>query len=749
MKERTSLLALRRRCGVLLCLLLVLVPGFSAAEEAADEAPAKAPSVENPADPDAAGAQYELETVVTASRAEERRFEATRSVSVTDRDALIAQQSRSVPESLLETPGMFMQQTNRGAGAPILRGLVGPHNLILVDGVRFNTSVFRTGPNQYLATSDPFALRRVEVVRGPSSVLYGDGAMGGVINLLSSEPGSYEGSIGWGGNALAGFASADRGGSGALQLEAGGAGFAALAGISGNWFGPLTAGGGARQPVSDYQTYGARAKLRYAPDRTWDLTGAYLGTRVDNAGRADNLGKGDLRWYDNVDHLSYLRFRLRDIAVLDEFRVTVSHHRVDEQIERFGCATDGDGVVLDRTACLALLEAQLTRKRRYLDRVDVLGGQIDGGLSFLERRIRLKIGAEVFLEFVDSARADARPDDGWVFQDKDRGNFSDGSRYTTLGVFAHGRGTVWDFGDDVGLLAISGGARFSYFAARAPDVPELGDVEYDHHGFVGSAGIQFLNRRWFNIYASFLQGFRAPNLQESTVLGDTGTNFEVPNDSLGPERSNTLEVGARVHQGPVSAGAAYYHSWLTDFIDREDTTWQGQGEIDGKQVVHRVNAAAGRYQGVEGDFNVALWRFSVNGAVTWTRGEVEDAAGEVEPARRVPPLFGRGGLRYDHPDRSFHVEAFVLWAARQDRLNPGDEKDQRICQVWPYSGTLRDNCNGTPAWFTPNLRGGYRISEALRMDLALLNLTDERYRLHGSGFDAPGFDVRASLVGRF
>jgi len=63
--------------------------------------------------------------------------------------------------------------------------------LILVNGVRLNNSTFRFGPNQYLATIDPSSIDRIEVVRGPGSVLYGSDALGGVINIITRKRMDY------------------------------------------------------------------------------------------------------------------------------------------------------------------------------------------------------------------------------------------------------------------------------------------------------------------------------------------------------------------------------------------------------------------------------------------------------------------------------------------------------------------------------------------------------------------------------
>ncbi|MCO4748028.1 MAG: TonB-dependent receptor plug domain-containing protein, partial [Proteobacteria bacterium] len=126
------------------------------------------------------------DVVVTGTRVEQDPHDVARSITVIEEQDPT---DRDLPELLEQAPGVHMQLTNRGSGAPFLRGQVGPQNLVLVDGLAHNLSTYRTGPNQYLAVVDPFG-DRIEIVRGPSSVLYGNGAMGGVIHVQSQPIGT-------------------------------------------------------------------------------------------------------------------------------------------------------------------------------------------------------------------------------------------------------------------------------------------------------------------------------------------------------------------------------------------------------------------------------------------------------------------------------------------------------------------------------------------------------------------------------
>ena len=329
-----------------------------------------------------------------------------------------------------------------------------------------------------------------------------------------------------------------------------------------------------------------------------------------------------------------------------------------------------------------------------------------------------------------------------------RGNFSDNSRYDTLGTFLRADAKVLDLGPG-GEIRLSGGVRLSHFRASAPNVPDLGDVKYDFTGVVGSAGLQYLLPGQLNVYGTFVQGFRAPNLQETTVLADTGSKFEIPNPNLRPERSDTVEFGARGRLGPVGLELAGFYSRLDDVIDEEAATFNGAMDVDGKPVIRRVNANGGEYIGVEGGAQVSLDPVTVRLSASWIRGDIHLANGSTIPARRVPPFSGTGAVRYHFlGDRAF-AETALSFAARQSRLHPSDESDLRICETSLHSGTLDMNCNGTPGWVRLDLRGGFQLNRNWGFALAVENATDTAYRLHGSGFPAPGVDARATVTARW
>ena len=97
----------------------------------------------------------DADITVTATRIEEKGFYVPQSVSVVNDVDIVEDGFRSLPGALQEEPGILVQETNYGGGSPFIRGLTGKQTLILVDGIRFNNSTFRYGPNQYFNNIDP------------------------------------------------------------------------------------------------------------------------------------------------------------------------------------------------------------------------------------------------------------------------------------------------------------------------------------------------------------------------------------------------------------------------------------------------------------------------------------------------------------------------------------------------------------------------------------------------------------------
>jgi len=126
------------------------------------------------------------EIVVTPTRSEQAPHDSPyTSTLVGGKDIQGRKLSRTTPDAMDETPGILLQKTGHGQGSPFIRGFTGFRTLFLIDGIRLNNSVFRDGPNQYWNTVDSFTIDRLEVVKGPGSVMYGSDAVGGTVSVFT------------------------------------------------------------------------------------------------------------------------------------------------------------------------------------------------------------------------------------------------------------------------------------------------------------------------------------------------------------------------------------------------------------------------------------------------------------------------------------------------------------------------------------------------------------------------------------
>jgi outer membrane receptor protein involved in Fe transport len=268
-------------------------------------------------------------------------------------------------------------------------------------------------------------------------------------------------------------------------------------------------------------------------------------------------------------------------------------------------------------------------------------------------------------------------------------------------------------------------------------------------GLVGALHTRYLVGDGLNLVAGVSQGFRAPNLDDLSAQGCSGQGYDVPNADLENEKSVTIEAGLKIDLFGVLTGSLfYYYTRLTDLVVRVPSVGTAECSVlrDGTPVmverITRDNAPSAEIHGAELSARLALGpKWSLFAWAIWSRGQVTLDLGDgfEEPLERVAPLSGLAGVRYDFARRLGFAELGLRWADRQDRLSSADRRDRRICP----GGAV--GCRGTPGYAVVTLRGATRLHDYLQLSLAIENLTNESYRIHGSAIDGAGLSAILAL----
>ena len=128
------------------------------------------------------------EIVLSVARTAEQSRKIAEKVSIVNQKSIVNQSPTTGADLLLLAPSVRLQKSQGGGGSPVLRGFEANRVLLVVDGVRLNNAIYRSGHIQNAITVDPNSIERVEVIYGSSSVGYGSDALGGVVHYYTKTP---------------------------------------------------------------------------------------------------------------------------------------------------------------------------------------------------------------------------------------------------------------------------------------------------------------------------------------------------------------------------------------------------------------------------------------------------------------------------------------------------------------------------------------------------------------------------------
>jgi outer membrane receptor for ferrienterochelin and colicin len=725
-----------RATWFLLALLFVLAPAFAedakeapdadaakaAAEEAAPEVAETAVDEAVPEDPDEgiAGAVEEYvrlqETIVSATRTQRMQFDLPRSTTVIPPEQIEQQQPGHLIDVITRRDaGIIMDIRTASTGDPVMRGFAGFNLLALIDGNTLSTlwGEGGFGADDMYGKVDPETVERIEIVHGPTSVLYGSNALGGVINFITrTSPIDYtEEGVQAGGRIKTIYSSNTQG----YRIRGETYGASPLV----KWLVGLTYGDFGNGESADMELDPTSSEeLNFDIRTDWVLTEGHellvsiLNTHRDPTNRYYRPTQENTNDRTGVS----VSWRADEMSFMEDFEWRIYYqYKRDER--RWNDGTNRKGYARTDTYST---DAQAT--------TDLGAGHV------------LTYGVHAHIDYGESA---------------------DDEQFT----FTRPKPTRADAPDTEWL-------NLAAFAlAKETSTYQPGDGDRDADFFSDSTGALTggLGLTWkvdpnWRVVGSWSRGFRqyAPNFG----FRQLGNGVLIPNQLLDPVTSDNFEAGVRTRHRTWNAELMGYYTDISDWQALRPDTYNGRdwydfngnGKRDDNEDVISQQAVEGAYvYGVElrstlfiselvwgNPFGWSLW-----GSFAWNYGKVSDG----EYFRHTMPARGLIGLRWDDEDRkrAAYVELIAEVVGKYDRI-PSDRKEKDLAyrrDAQDGSSPLLRSYGGVPGYTVFYFYTGMNLCENAKFTIGVENFTNKKFRRAHSRMDAFGFDLVLGLDIRF
>jgi len=665
-------------------------------------------------------------------------------------DKIFINQQANTADMLTNSGQVFVQKSQLGGGSPVIRGFEASRVLLMVDGIRMNSAIFRAGHLQNIITVDNMILDRVEINYGPSSTMYGSDALGGVVNLFTKNP-TLNTSASWKttGNAVLRYANGQNENRQHIDVNIANNKWAYLTSFTNSSFGDLRQG---NNRLAAYPDFGKR--LFYVTnangvDIVNDNSAKVNIQKAIGYTQTDLLQKIIYKPTANTEHL--LNIQLSNSSNINRYdRLTETSKGLPTYAEWYygpqvrnmvgykysASALKGYFQELTvNTNYQHLEESRISRKFKStnkdfrIENVDILG--VNADLLHKQTNGDIHFGVESYYDMVKSTAY--------------RNNISTSMRSAITTRYSDGPTNMayqalylqqtkylndhWVLNDGIRLNMVQLNAQFKDTSLMHFPFTE---AKQSNAAFTGNLGLAYNAENGYKLAFGLSSGFRAPNIDDLTKVFDTKTGYVVvPNKDLKPEYTYNAEVNLSKSTTAFSWGASLFYTWFKNALVADKFTWNGQSKIIYQGVMSDVYATQNKAKAIVYGFNVngrlrIMDNTDIAGTYTYTKGTYNDGSKEM-PLDHIPPSYGRLGIK--HGNEKWNAEVFSVfngWKRIADYNLNGEDNE------------IYATKDGMPSWMNLNFASYFNPRKNISVGFQIENITDLNYRYFASGISAVG-----------
>lgn len=697
------------------------------------------------------------EVILSSTRISNDKNKLSSQIESISKKQIEFQNFQNTADLLSNSGTLAVQKSQQGGGSPVIRGFEASRVLLLVDGIRMNNLIFRSGHLQNVITVDENLLEKVDVFYGPTSTLYGSDALGGSINMTTKKAMFLnETKEDFTGNISTRYSSVNKEKSGYFDLNYAQENWASLTSFSYNDFGDLRMGRrknrngdffGERpnyvetingvdvlvnnsnkfiQKESGFKQYNFMQKLAYESQRGFEHGLNFQFSTSSDIPRYDRLtettetGLRHAEWFYGPQKrlLGIYSLTKEKYFLNSDFKIDLAYQNVEESRHnrRFGNYN-----LQNRTEKVTMYSISIDLHKKY-------------------NQSELFYGVETYLEDLSSSAFSNNINTGELKPIDTRYPNGKNNMFRSDLYISYNQkldeNTFWNVGTRLGYTVLNSTISDDSFFPLPFNTINQRNLTYS-----GTAGITHKPSKNIDLKTNISTGFRVPNIDDLAKIFESVDGLViVPNADLKPEKTITtdLTMVIKSDKKKFQMENTYYFTHFIDAIITDEFLYNGESSIFYNGSQSRVFANQNKGKSFVTGFSTVI-KGAINSQLNYTAtfnytlGRITSEK-ERSPLDHIPPYFGKIGLNY--AKKWLTVEAYLLYNGKKpisDYLLNGEDNEQ-------YAPI-----GGMPAWETYNLKTAFVVLPKATLYVGVENILDTQYRVFASGINAPGRNIYGGL----